>query len=92
MATLLKSDGTKETITPANGKTFTLKEMQTLVGGFIQIIGLPNGANLVMNEDGKIEELPYNLEATLLGEKAGIATEDYIVGDVVLCENGEADD
>lgn len=96
MATLIRPDGTKETVTPADGKHFTLEEMQKLVEGYIQIIQVPvaagKWADLVMNEEGKFEGLAYNKEATALGRIAGIADDDFIVGNAVLCEDGEAQD
>ena len=33
MATLYRHDGTKEKISPANGRRFTMKEIRALLGG-----------------------------------------------------------
>lgn len=65
MANLYKVDGTIEVVHPANGKHWTLKEMQDLVGGFIEF--LPSiRAKIVVNEEGLIKGLPVNEKATAL--------------------------
>ena len=83
---LIKTDGTREEVVPKNGKYFELKEMQELVGGYIQFLQLNDDNILVINEEGKLEGLPFNKDATLtamLDEAIGIL--DYIVGDALLC-------
>lgn len=64
MATYYKTDGTKEQIEPADGKAFTLEEMQKLVDGHIEMIQLPSGKTMVLNEEGRINDLPVNESAT----------------------------
>jgi hypothetical protein len=44
----------------------TLEELQKLVGGYIEVHKLRNGDDLVMNEDGLMQNLPINQEATKL--------------------------
>ena len=46
--------------------TPTLKEAQDFVGGFVECIGWPNGDLLIVNEEGKLNNLPLNPEATTL--------------------------
>lgn len=43
-----------------------LKEAQQLVGGYVELLTLPNGDQLLVNEEGAICEppLPVNLEAS----------------------------
>ena len=94
MATLYKIDGTQKTVTPAAGANaaFTLKEMQTLVGGLIELVYLdPNGDRaLVVNEEGKVDDLPFNQLATDLATEAhALIFGDVIVGDAVLVTNAE---
>lgn len=89
MATLLKSDGTKQEIQPKNGTDFKLDELQEYVDGYIDIIKLGNGEILVINDDGK-ERYPTNKAATKLAlEHSAIFDWDWIDGDVVLCKDEE---
>ena len=37
MATLIPAHGTPIYIEPANGRSFTLEELQTIVGGYIEM-------------------------------------------------------
>ena len=46
--------------------TPTLKEAQDFVGGYVECITWPNGDLLIVNEEGKLMQLPLNPEATLL--------------------------
>lgn len=73
-------------ITPANGQTFTLEELQTAVGGYIETIELLDGRVMVINEEGKLENLPKNPIATAVALDAGIAKNDYIVGNALVCD------
>lgn len=73
MATFLPADPTRTidtTIQPANGRTFSLSELQGFVDGYIEKITLPDGRFMVLNEDGK-DILPRNERAT---ELAGFIT------------------
>jgi hypothetical protein len=99
MATLIPADGSvPRYVTPARGEgtAFTLQELQTIVGGYIEALRsswltADDGQPLIMflNEDGKREDLPLNRFATALMRRA-LQPEDYIVGDVVLCTYAEA--
>ena len=44
----------------------TLKEAQDFVGGMVECITFPNGDLLIVNEEGKLMQLPLNPEGTLL--------------------------
>ena len=44
----------------------TLKEAQAFVGGMVEGISFPNGDYLIVNEEGKLMQLPLNPEATAL--------------------------
>ena len=46
--------------------TPTLKEAQDFVGGMVECITFPNGDLLIINEEGKLMQLPLNPEATML--------------------------
>lgn len=64
---ILKSNGTEVPYPPADGKHFTLAEMQKAVGGYIEHHLLPDGKNwIVINEEGVLDKLPPNDQATVL--------------------------
>ena len=44
----------------------TLKEAQEFVGGLVQMIDLPSGQQLLVNEEGLLKDLPLNFEASEL--------------------------
>jgi len=83
MATLYRADGTIETIQPANGINFSLGELQTLVGGYIEIVRTKDGQFLVCDENGKVSEQPkhINLLATHMYR---YGAHDPIVGDALV--------
>lgn len=89
MARLLPAVGDPRELVPANGRTFTLPELQHLVGGYIEALRTPDGRWLFINENGKNLELPANLRATMLMD-AVLADDDIIVGNAVLCTMTEA--
>ncbi len=57
-----------KTASPA-GETYTLEEMQSLVGGYVEIVQLWGGSHyLLLNEEGRLKNLPVNkLASALLG-------------------------
>ena len=59
-------EGESKEITPENGKRFTLKELQALVGGIIQYVTFPDGTDIMVNDEGKLIDLPVNPRATKL--------------------------
>lgn len=86
MATLITPDGTLKVIHPEAGigKKFTLKELQNIVDGYIEIINLSDGRLAVVNEEGRIIGLQCN-------PRASLTTGYHLVGNVLLCENTELD-
>lgn len=80
---------------PKNSKFFTLEELQKIVGGYIEIIRPPskNGAILVINEEGKLNNLPVNkLASEMWQENCSKGSEralDYVVGNVLLCHESQ---
>ena len=68
---------------PENGKFFTLKELQAVVGGYIECLPLKTGMTMVVNEEGKLKGLPYNDLATAIAYNSGYM--DIIVGSVLVC-------
>lgn len=86
MALCIKTDGTQQLRRPVRGDTFTLAELQEIVGGYIEMVWVHADEDrlMVLNEDGKRLELAVNCVATALYHGAGGALDDYIVGDVLV--------
>ena len=70
--------------------TPTLKEAQDFVGGMVECITFPNGDLLIINEEGKLMQLPLNPEATLLWrmtftkDKYAFGYDDWVSGPAIL--------
>jgi len=82
MATLLNVDGSRQIVHPASPPHFTLEELQTLVGGYIEVVSLEQGKMLIINEDGKFIDMEYNEQATKRAQ-GYLFLGDYIVGPAV---------
>jgi Domain of unknown function (DUF3846) len=91
-ATIYETTGEVHKVMPNNGTDFTLEEMQHIVGGYIEVLELP-GTNeiMILNENGKGDDLPKNETATAIFKKA-YPLEKYpdnndqlIVGTVIVC-------
>ncbi len=67
-----------------------LKEAQEFVGGYVEGITFPNGDYLIINEEGKLRNLPLNEEATKLWratftkDKYAFGYDDFVVGPAIL--------
>ena len=57
----------------------TLKAAQDFVGGMVECITFPNGDLLIVNEEGKLMQLPLNPEATLLWRMT-FDNDNYVTG------------
>ena len=97
MAILYKTDGSVTPVSPKEGKYFSLKELQGYVGGYIQIVPLPNGEELVINEEGKLDGLPTNQLATSIWKKAYPISkypennDELVVGNALVISEGETE-
>ena len=80
-ATWIRADGRNEKVKPKNGTHFTLEELQTYVGGYIERVELQNNEEMWLNEEGKLLGLPINHHATAI---SGLVPYDVIVGDVLV--------
>ena len=69
-----------------------LNSVQQLVGGFVQQIGSVDFIAL-MNENGKLENLPVNALASQIVHRYGfgLAPNDMLVGDIVFCSMDDGD-
>ena len=67
-----------------------LKEAQEFVGGMVEGITFPNGDYLIINEEGKLKDLPLNSEATMMWratftkDKYLSGYDDFVVGPAIL--------
>lgn len=75
----INPDGHEE---PLPDKTFTVSELQDMVGGFIEITDTPDGV-LVYDVDGAVKDKLYNKSATGL-----IRTGEMIAGVALLLSPG----
>lgn len=96
MATLIKIDGTTQTVTPRNKRRgFTCEEVYALIGcDMIERISVRNGAeeNMLVDEEAKMKEGwvdRINNKATDIFAKTYGRGVDLIVGDVLMCNNKE---
>ena len=79
----LKSNGEKIIVKPENGKDFKYEELRNFVGGYIETVYLKNNEIMIVNEEGKINDLDINENATnVYIQSYGVM--DIIVGDVLL--------
>ena len=89
---IIRTDETQAPVAPGFGNRFTLKELQYYVGGYIELVHLNDNQFLVINEEGKLHNLPFNKKATDLAHAAHcIFASDYIVGDAVIIEHNQLD-
>jgi hypothetical protein len=83
MATLLRTDGSVEVLAPPNGVHWSLEELQTLIGGYIEVVSTIEGKYLVIDDEGKRKRKPLNAAATRLYKHG---RSDVIVGDAVVID------
>lgn len=93
MARIITTEGGASVIAPANGKFFSLEELQKAIGGgYIEIVRLNKYASLVIDEDGKSKKMKYNGTATEIArDNRAIFPNDFIVGDALFALNEELD-
>lgn len=84
-AVLYKADGNTCYVEPKNGTDFTLEELQGFVGGYIEVVSIDSTTIMVVNEEGKMLGLDFNITATAIYNDL-CGSSDCIVGDVLLCD------
>ena len=57
----------------------TLDELQSIVGGYIEVVPLTFDSVIICNEEGKLRDLPFNFHIPV----------DYIVGTAIICDDNE---
>ena len=91
MAQIIKTTGEVIEVTPKNGTDFSLEELQSIVGGWIEIVNLRDGRLLCLDEEGKLKGKERNHVATDIYRQAFPQCKDFIVGDVLLCNEDQID-
>lgn len=85
MAQVYNVNGKVTKVQPANGKDYSLQELQAYVGGYIEMVHLSDKQLMVVNEEGKFQ-FEKNIKATKLAhEHHAIYSDDYIAGNVIVC-------
>lgn len=84
LSTVINTDGLHKNVEPSNGEDFSPEELRGFVGGHIEMVRLSKSQVMVVNEEGKVNDLPENQYATMLVNIAGIR--DVIVGNVLVCD------
>lgn len=95
MAKYYRTNGRVTTVKPKNGSSFSLAELQKFVGGMIEIVPLPSGNSIIVNEEGKVIGLPKNTKATEVWkqeypiEKYPHNNDELIAGDALVATEKE---
>jgi hypothetical protein len=73
-------------VEPRNGSDFQLDELQGFIGGgCIELVYLPDGTLMVIDEEGKLKRFARNARATALYANPN----DYISGPALVCQQSE---
>jgi hypothetical protein len=91
MAQIIKSNGQTTEVAPKNGTDFSLEELKAIVDGWIEIVNLRDGRLLCLDEEGKLKGKERNHVATDIYRQAFPQCKDFIVGDVLLCNEDQID-
>lgn len=68
-----------------------LEVLQDIVGGYIEYVDLSqDGLTMIVNEEGKIYDLEYNLGATLLYDATHMG-HDMILGNVIILRDKDGE-
>jgi len=63
---VMHPDGRITSIAPKDGKTYSLEELQALVGGYIELVPMDKSRYAVVNEEGMFLGFDVNPGASLL--------------------------
>ena len=87
MDRILKANGEILEISPKNGKDYSLEELRDIVDGYIEIVfDKTRESIMVVNEEGKLYNLPFNTNATRWMNDNTYHIDDYVVGDALVCD------
>tara|TARA_R100001530_G_scaffold25394_2_gene20468 strand:- start:567 stop:1028 length:462 start_codon:yes stop_codon:yes gene_type:complete len=72
---------------------FSLAQLQSLVGGYIECLKAADGRTVYINEEGKLKGLSANPKAQEMLGDIGLSPLDYLVGNVLfLTDTSESED
>ena len=90
VATVISPMGEIESVPLSANEHERLRQMQRLVGGYIEVVALPGHRHMIINENGKDGPHAINDTATAIAHEAqAISPCDYIAG-VALITPAEA--
>lgn len=85
VATLILPDGEVDSVSLPEDEEARLRQLQELVGGYIEAVSLPGERYMVINENGKDGPHMINHTATAIAHEAeAIMASDYIAGVAVI--------
>lgn len=88
MAKIIDVKGKVTEVSPENGADFSLRELQKIVGGYIEVLNLYGGELMVVNEEGKLKGLGINEKATVYLYHFS-DYDDIVVGNVLICDSNQ---
>ena len=77
---LMPVQGRAKEVMPANGTDFKLREVQKMVGGYVEVVYLRDGRIMLVDEEGLLKQLPINRAASLMAGRP-------IVGNALVMPN-----
>lgn len=84
-ASLIHPNGEVDSISLPEDEESRLRQLQDLVGGYIEAVSLPGERHMVINENGKDGPHMINHTATAIAHEAeAIMPSDYIAGVAVI--------
>jgi hypothetical protein len=83
-AVYIPAQGYGYELSPKNGKSFSWDELVEKVGTPIEVVPMPDGMVMVCNEEGKLNNLPLNMAATIFFNEKLPVFFDPIAGDVIF--------
>ena len=85
LATVISPNGEIDSVALPPDDEARLRKLQSLVGGYIEAVSLPDGRYMALNENGK--DGPHNINDTataIAHEAEAIMPSDYIAGVAVI--------
>lgn len=84
-ASMILPNGEVDSISLPEDEEARLRQLQEMVGGYIEVVALPGERHMVINENGKDGPHMINHTATAIAHEAeAIMTTDYIAGVAVI--------
>ena len=85
VAVVIRPDGHLDTVVLPSDAAERLHELQSLVGGYIEAVPLPDKRYMILDENGKMRPHQINDMATAIAHEAeAIMPTDYIAGVAIV--------